>query len=164
MAHFAVIEKEKVRGMQKVIQVAYIHNNHIKVKGVESEDAGINLCNQLFKDGLSYQGKKYKLKDIDFKQTSFNKNFRHNYAGRDGYWMDDEKAFVSKIPDVNKNWTLNNKYRWVEVKHIKGARFMAIQSGEKIEQGFIKAAEYKKENWFTKLVKAIKNFLNKIFK
>lgn len=64
MAHFAQLDENNV-----VTQVIVVHNNDCQIDGVESEDAGILFCKQLF--GA----------DTCWKQTSYNGNFRKNYAG-----------------------------------------------------------------------------------
>ena len=80
MAHFAELDKNNV-----VKRVVVVHNNELLDNGVESESKGIAFCESLF-------GGKWV-------QTSYNKNFRYNYAG-EGYLYDEVKdAFIAPKPD-----------------------------------------------------------------
>ena len=63
MAHFAQLDENNV-----VTQVIVIHNNELLDNGEESEAKGLAFCQVLF-PGLHW------------KQTSYNGNFRKNYAG-----------------------------------------------------------------------------------
>ena len=63
MAHFAELDENN-----KVIQVIVVHNNElIDENGQESEVKGILFCQSLFGG--------------NWVQTSYNQNFRKNYAG-----------------------------------------------------------------------------------
>ena len=85
MAHFAKIENNIVT------QVVAVANAELLVDGVESETKGIAFCVDLFGG--------------EWKQTSYNKNFRKNYAGV-GYTYDAGRdAFISSQP--YSSWTLN---------------------------------------------------------
>lgn len=64
MAHFAQLDENNV-----VTQVIVVHNNECQIDGIESEDAGIVFCKQLYGANTFW------------KQTSYNGNFRKNYAG-----------------------------------------------------------------------------------
>ena len=65
MAHFAQLGENNV-----VLQVIVISNNDIKdEQGNESEQVGIDFCKSLFG------------KDTNWVQTSYNRNFRKNFAG-----------------------------------------------------------------------------------
>ena len=70
MAHFAQLDEEN-----KVIQVIVVHNNELMLDGEESETKGIIFCKSLFGE------------ETRWKQTSYNGNFRKNYAGF-GYTYD----------------------------------------------------------------------------
>ncbi|NBO56828.1 MAG: hypothetical protein EBU84_20035 [Actinobacteria bacterium] len=63
MAHFAKLDENNV-----VTQVIVVHNNELMDNGVESEAKGIAFCQSLFPN-------------TNWKQTSYNGNFRKNYAG-----------------------------------------------------------------------------------
>jgi hypothetical protein len=87
MAHFAQLDENNV-----VTQVIVVNNNDCQIDGVESEDAGILFCKQLF--GASTQ----------WKQTSYNGNIRNNYAGI-GYTYDAQRdAFIA--PKPYPSWVL----------------------------------------------------------
>lgn len=82
MAHFAKLDQNNT-----VMQVVVIHDNDIlDQNGVENEEVGIAFCRQLF--GLN----------TIWKQTSYNVNFRKNYAGI-GYSYDNIRdAFIPPKP------------------------------------------------------------------
>jgi hypothetical protein len=87
MAHFAEINSDNI--VQKVIVV---DNNDCKdAEGNESEAVGAAFCNTLL-GGI-------------WKQTSYNGNFRKNYAGIE-YTFDEERdAFIP--PKPYSKWILN---------------------------------------------------------
>ena len=87
MAHFAKLDNDN-----NVIQVIVVNNNDIlDENGNESEEVGINFCTQLL-GGI-------------WKQTSYNGNFRKNYAGI-GYTYNEElDAFIPTKPF--SKWVLN---------------------------------------------------------
>ena len=88
MAHFAQLDENNI-----VTQVIVVHNNELMLDGEESEDKGILFCKSLFGN------------DTKWKQTSYNGNFRKNYAGI-GYTFDkDRNAFIAPKPYVS--WVLN---------------------------------------------------------
>lgn len=64
MAHFAQLDENNV-----VTQVIVVHNNELIENGVESEANGVAFCQSLF--GA----------DTRWRQTSYNGNFRKNFAG-----------------------------------------------------------------------------------
>lgn len=91
MAHFAQLDENNI-----VTQVIVVANVELMGNGAESEAKGIAFCQSLF-------GGKWK-------QTSFNNNFRKNYAGI-GYTYDAERdAFISPQPFAS--WVLNDACRW----------------------------------------------------
>ena len=63
MAHFAELDENNV-----VIRVIVVNNNELMDNGSESEEKGIAFCQSLFPN-------------TNWKQTSYNGNFRKNYAG-----------------------------------------------------------------------------------
>jgi len=87
MAHFAELDKD-----YNVVRVIVVDNNDIlDENGNESEEIGIDFCTQLL-GGI-------------WKQTSYNANFRKNYAGI-GYTYDQGRdAFIA--PKPFSKWILN---------------------------------------------------------
>ena len=89
MAHFAKL------GVGNIIeQVIVIHNSVIiDSNGVEQEQLGVDFINKL-----------YNTRDV-WKQTSYNRNFRKNFAGT-GYKYDQQRdAFIP--PKPYHSWVLN---------------------------------------------------------
>lgn len=101
MAHFAQLDHSNV-----VINVVVICNDEILDEhGVESEQKGIERCDEIFGTGLSW------------KQTSYHGSFRKNYAGM-GYRYDEIlDAFIAPQPFAS--WTLDvDTCQWVAPKPI----------------------------------------------
>lgn len=95
MAHFAKIDENNV-----VLEVIVVHNNElIDETGNENESKGIAFCKSLF--GWT----------TNWVQTSYNGNFRKNYAGI-GYTYDAARdAFIP--PQPFPSWVLNDdNCRW----------------------------------------------------
>lgn len=93
MAHFAKLDENNI-----VTQVIVVHNNELKNEsGNEIEQKGIDFC-------IAHFGGRWI-------QTSYNGNFRKNYAGQ-GYTFDEARnAFIS--PKPYNSWTLNeDTCRW----------------------------------------------------
>lgn len=89
MAHFAQLDENNV--VQQVIVVS--NNELLDANGVEREELGIGFCQRLFGG--------------NWKQTSYNHNFRKRYAGV-GYTYNAElDAFVPPKPYAS--WVLNNE-------------------------------------------------------
>lgn len=88
MAHFAQLDENNV-----VINVIVVGNNDcLDANGKESEAVGIEFCKSLFGD------------DTRWAQTSYNGNFRKNYAGI-GYTYDKNlDAFIP--PKSFESWIL----------------------------------------------------------
>jgi hypothetical protein len=87
MAHFAELDNNNV-----VTKVIVVNNNELLDNGVESENKGVNFLASLFGHNK-------------WKQTSYNSNFRKNYAGI-GYRYDESlDAFVAPQPFAS--WTLD---------------------------------------------------------
>ena len=76
MAHFAKLDKDN-----QVLAVHVVNNEVITVDGAESEQVGIDFLASLH--GHS-----------DWKQTSYNNNFRKHYAGIGYTYRADLDAFV----------------------------------------------------------------------
>ena len=94
MAHFA-----KIGLNSKVIAVHSVHNNELKdSNGVEQEVNGIDFLTKL--TGWSI-----------WVQTSYNNNFRKNYAGIGYIYDEDRDAFIA--PKPFNSWVLNeDTCRW----------------------------------------------------
>jgi hypothetical protein len=85
MAHFAQLNGDTVA------QVIVVANEELMENGVESETKGIAFCQSLFGG--------------EWKQTSYNGNFRKNYAGI-GFTYDAQRdAFIPQKP--YPSWVLN---------------------------------------------------------
>ena len=91
MAHFAQLDENNV-----VTQVIVIHNNELMDEnGVEQEQRGIEFC------------KAHYGQDTNWIQTSYNGNFRKNYAGI-GYTYDVQRdAFIPIKPF--ESWLLDEE-------------------------------------------------------
>lgn len=89
MAHFALLDERNI-----VTQVIVVANNDILDENEnESEEVGIQFCNSLIAG--------------NWIQTSYNANFRKNFAGI-GFTYDSERdAFIP--PKPCNSWTLNEE-------------------------------------------------------
>lgn len=89
MAHFAQLDDNNI-----VTQVIVVNNNELlDDNGIEQESKGITFCQSLLSG--------------NWKQTSYNSNFRKNYAGI-GYTYDVSKdAFIP--PKPYNSWLLNEE-------------------------------------------------------
>lgn len=88
MAHFAKIDENNI-----VLEVIVVNNDNLIENGIELESKGIEFCQSLFGG--------------NWKQTSYNGNFRKNYAGI-GYIYDAERdAFIE--PKPFNSWILNEE-------------------------------------------------------
>ena len=100
MAHFAELNEEYTdSGVQNyVTRVVVVNNDVITIDGSEQEQAGIDFLTGLYSNSL-------------WKQTSYNNNFRKNYAGI-GYRYDQTKdAFIA--PKPYPSWLLDDDTcRW----------------------------------------------------
>jgi len=93
MAHFAQLDENNV-----VTQVVVINNNELLDNGVEREEKGINFCKSIFGSNTVW------------KQTSYNKSFRKNYAAIGyAYWPSID-AFVALKP--YPSWVLDENAQW----------------------------------------------------
>jgi len=85
MAHFAQLDGDTV------MQVIVVANEELMENGAESEAKGIEFCQSLFGG--------------EWKQTSYNGNFRKNYAGI-GFTYDAQRdAFIPQ--KLYSSWVLN---------------------------------------------------------
>lgn len=109
MAHFAELDDNNV-----VTRVIVIHNNELlDENGNESEQKGINFC-------VAHYGGRWI-------QTSYNRNFRKNYAGVGFLYDSIRDAFIPPrppdtfvLPDgtiyTSKGWVLNeDTCQWEEL-------------------------------------------------
>jgi len=88
MASFA-----KIGLNSKVIEVVSVHNNELlDANGVEQENIGVDFLTKLTGWAI-------------WKQTSYNSNFRKNYAGIGYTYDEDRDAFIPKKPF--NSWVLN---------------------------------------------------------
>ena len=82
MAHFAKLDENNI-----VTQVIVVSNDDIKdVNGVEVEEIGVAFCKKLL--GA----------DTNWKQTSYNNNFRVRYAGISYTYNEELDAFIPPSP------------------------------------------------------------------
>ena len=96
MAHFAQLDENKI-----VIRVIVVHNNElIDGDGNENEFRGVQFCRSLYGD------------DNVWVQTSYNGNFRKNYAGAGFVYDEQRDAFIPQKPF--NSWILNeDTCRWM---------------------------------------------------
>ena len=94
MAHFAQLDSDNV-----VIQTIVVHNSVcLDENGIEREDLGVSFCRSTFGQ------------DTNWVQTSYNNNFRANFAGVGFTYDESADAFVPIKP--YPSWVLNSEYRW----------------------------------------------------
>jgi len=92
MAHFAQIDENNI-----VVSVIVVDNKDTAdANGVEKEYIGAAFCERLFGG--------------TWKQTSYNGNFRKNYAGIGYTYRSDIDAFTA--PQPYASWTLNEDAQW----------------------------------------------------
>jgi len=80
MAHFAELDENNI-----VTRVLVVHNNELIIDGIESEQKGIDFC-------VAHYGGRWI-------QTSYNANFRKNYAGIGHTYDSDRNAFIAPKPE-----------------------------------------------------------------
>lgn len=91
MAHFACLDENNV-----VTQVIVVSNEDTSdVNGNEVEEIGVAFCKKLL--GA----------DTNWKQTSYNNNFRVRYAGIGYSFSEELNAFIP--PKPHDSWVLNNE-------------------------------------------------------
>lgn len=95
MAHFAKLDENNV-----VLEVNVVHNDElIDSNGNESEEKGINFLINWSKGHTNW------------KQTSYNKNFRKNFAGIGYIYDENHDVFIP--PKPYSSWILNeDEYLW----------------------------------------------------
>ena len=89
MAHFTRIDKNNIVQSVHVVD----NQNLLNEQGVEEEDFGIAYLNKVHGVGLTWV------------QTSYNGNFRKNYAGVGATYDKDRDAFIPPKPYAS--WVLN---------------------------------------------------------
>jgi hypothetical protein len=93
MAHFAQLNSNNI-----VTQVIVVANEELLLEGVENETKGIEFCKSLLG------------KDTKWVQTSYNGNFRKNYAGiGDTYDLIADHFYA---PQPFPSWILNDDAIW----------------------------------------------------
>jgi hypothetical protein len=91
MAHFAQLDENN-----KVSQIIVVNNSDCgDLPFPESEPVGVAFCKSLFGDSTSW------------KQTSYNSNFRRQYAFIGGYYLANIDAFT--MPQPFPSWSLNTQ-------------------------------------------------------
>lgn len=89
MAHFAEIDASQGNLVKRVIVVA--NEDCLDDSGQESEIVGINFCTRLFGG--------------EWIQTSYNANFRKNFAGIGSLYLADKDCFTE--PKPFPSWVFN---------------------------------------------------------
>jgi hypothetical protein len=91
MAHFAKLDENN-----NVIDIVVVHNNELlDGNGMEQEQKGIDFCRSLFGQ------------DTKWAQTSYNANFRKNYAWVGGTYDPGLDAFIK--PKPWDSWVLDTE-------------------------------------------------------
>ena len=93
MAHFAELDSDN-----KVLRVIVVHNNELLVNGVENEQKGIDFCKSLFGSNTNWV------------QTSYNHNFRKQYAGINYTYDSIKNKFIA--PQPYPSWSLDASDDW----------------------------------------------------
>jgi len=93
MAHFAELNSDN-----KVLRVIVVHNNELLVNSVENEQKGIDFCKSLFGSNTNWI------------QTSYNNNFRKQYAGINYTYDSIKNKFIA--PQPYPSWSLDASDDW----------------------------------------------------
>ena len=98
MAHFAELDENNI-----VVKVTVVDNN------IETSSGKLGV-NDMHVDGETWCKNFFNQPDTTFKQTSYNNNFRKQYAGR-GYTYDAAKdKFI--YPQPHASWSLDGNDDW----------------------------------------------------
>lgn len=97
MAHFAKLDENNV--VTEVIVVSNVELNDLPFP--ESEPIGVQFCKLLYGPLTNW------------KQTSYNGNFRKQFAGIGGTYSEVGDVFVLSKPVRFPSWVLNSNYDWV---------------------------------------------------
>lgn len=89
MAHFAELDDNNI-----VTRVVVVHNNELLLNGVETESKGVAFLNTLYGHNR-------------WKQTSYNKKIRKNYAGVGFSYNQNKDAFIP--PKPFNSWILDDE-------------------------------------------------------
>ena len=98
MAHFARLGIDNI-----VEEVTRVHNDELLVDGVEQESKGIEFLDRIC-NNLPFVNK------IIWKQTSYNNNFRKQYAGIGDTYDETNDVFLK--PQPYSSWTLDGEFDW----------------------------------------------------
>lgn len=93
MAHFAEIDSNLDNVVLRVLVIG--NDDILDENGEESEALGIAFCKSLFGE------------ETEWVQTSYNQNFRKNYAGANWFYDEGRDAFIPPQPFAS--WSLNEE-------------------------------------------------------
>jgi hypothetical protein len=94
MAHFAKINQDN-----EVLEVIVVNNNVVQnLDFPDSEPRGISFCKFLYGT------------ETNWKQTSYNRSFRKNFAGIGSFYLTEKDVFTTPRP--YPSWTLNENDDW----------------------------------------------------
>ena len=93
MAHFAEIDSNLDNVVLRVLVIG--NDDILDENGEESEALGITYCKSLFGE------------ETEWVQTSYNQNFRKNYAGANWFYDEGRDAFIPPQPFAS--WSLNEE-------------------------------------------------------
>ena len=115
MAHFAKLDENNI-----VTDVVVVNNEVIDDNGVESEAKGVEFLRTLFKEPTA-----------NWKQTSYNKTIRANFAGPGFTYDPSNDVFVGIKPSGFDSWGLNTSTWMYEapVAHPNDARSYTWNEG-----------------------------------
>jgi hypothetical protein len=112
MAHFAELDAQNI-----VLRVIVVGNDMIlDEQGQESEAIGVAFCQSIFGNNTRWM------------QTSYNGNFRKNYAGVGFTYDQTRNAFIAPQPNGD-GWTLNEdtcQWQNLELKAAKAATNIGV--------------------------------------
>ncbi len=93
MAHFAELDENN-----KILRVIVVHNNELlDANGEEKESKGIGFCKLLYGHD-------------NWVQTSYNSNFRKQYASAGGSYDPENDIFIG--PQPYPSWVLDENHDW----------------------------------------------------
>lgn len=101
MAHFAELDENNI-----VVKVTVVDNN------IETSSGKLGI-NDKHVDGETWCKNFFNQPDTTFKQTSYNHNFRKQYAVIGGSYDSDKDKFIKPQPEGD-GWTVNSDGDWVE--------------------------------------------------
>ena len=96
MARFARVDKDNIVQSVHVVSNEDVLNEH----GVEEEVFGIVFLNKLLGTGFTWV------------QTSYNNNFRKQYAGKGFTYDKVNDIFILSKPPSSSSWTLDSNHDW----------------------------------------------------